>query len=67
MPCLSYWEPKPLDMTGIRRLIGQACDGQVAFSAASLSGTPVELLRAALAELGATPAGDGRERAHAAG
>jgi hypothetical protein len=67
MPCLSYWEPRPLDMTGIRRLIGQARDGQVAFSAASLSGTPVELLRGVLAELAAAPSDDGGERAAGGG
>jgi hypothetical protein len=48
--CVSYWEPEALDRAAIRRLIDGASDDQVAFSVASLSGTPVDLVRAVLAE-----------------
>jgi hypothetical protein len=48
-PCLSYWEPRSLDEAGIRRLLLGADSQHVAFSVASLSGTPVERVRRALA------------------
>ena len=49
LPCVSYWEPAALDLAGIRRFIENADDHSAAFSAASLSKTPVQLVRAALA------------------
>jgi hypothetical protein len=48
--CISYWEPRSLDEAGIRRLLDAGGAEHVAFSAASLSGTPVERVRRALAD-----------------
>lgn len=49
-PCISYWEPRLIEAAGIRRIIAGASGAQVAFSAASLSGTPVQHVRAVLAD-----------------
>jgi len=47
-PCLSYWESNPLDEAALERLLYSAVDNYVAFSAQSISGTPVPSIRAVL-------------------
>jgi hypothetical protein len=49
-PCVSYWELPELDRRGLNQLFARARPGDVAFSVASFSGTPVETIRAAIAE-----------------
>jgi hypothetical protein len=49
MPCVSYWEYDALDPPKVRDLLRRASEHQVAFSVSSASGTPVEVIRAALA------------------
>jgi hypothetical protein len=46
--CLSYWDVENLDEVAIDNMLKFADDGYVAFSAASFSGTPVELIRSSL-------------------
>jgi len=48
--CVSYWDRLKLDRSGLNRLLGGAAEKDVAFSAASFSGTPVEMIRAAIEE-----------------
>ena len=48
--CLSYWGTDALDARTVGRMLGSAGDDYVAFSAASISGTPVDVIRASLAE-----------------
>jgi Family of unknown function (DUF6492) len=48
MPCVSYWEYDALDPSKVRDLLSKASEHQVAFSVSSASGTPVEVIRAAL-------------------
>jgi hypothetical protein len=48
LPCLSYWEHRTLDLPTIRSIIDGGDDHHVAFSASSLSGTPVQVIREAL-------------------
>jgi hypothetical protein len=48
--CVSYWDHLKLDHSGLNRLLGGAAEKDVAFSAASFSGTPVEMIRAAIEE-----------------
>lgn len=49
-PCVSYWGTPELDRAGLRRLLGRAGKDDVAFSITSFSGTPVETIRATVAE-----------------
>jgi len=49
-PCVSYWELPQLDRGGLEQLLARARPDDVAFSVASFSGTPVETIRAAIAE-----------------
>lgn len=49
-PCVSYWETPGLDKDGLKRLLGRAGKHDVAFSITSFSGTPVETIRATVAE-----------------
>ena len=53
-PCVSYWEASRLDKAGLHRLFGRASRDDVAFSVASFSLTPVEIIRAAVMENEAT-------------
>jgi hypothetical protein len=53
-PCVSYWEAPRLDKAGLSRLFGRASHDDVAFSVASFSLTPVEIIRAAIMENEAT-------------
>src|ERR1700760_2336003 len=53
-PCVSYWEAPKLDKAGLSRLFGRAGRDDVAFSVASFSLTPVEVIRAAIMENEAT-------------
>jgi hypothetical protein len=48
--CVSYWDPPKLDKAGLNRLLGGADQDDVAFSAASFSGTPVQMIRTAIEE-----------------
>jgi hypothetical protein len=50
--CLSYWDAEALDRPALDRMLREASEDYVAFSAASFSGTPVDLIRSALSELG---------------
>lgn len=49
-PCLSYWDDPSLSKDDLKQLLGRACKDDVAFSIASFSGTPVDTIRAAIAE-----------------
>jgi hypothetical protein len=49
-PCVSYWELPQLDRGGLEHLLARARPHDVAFSVASFSGTPVETIRATIAE-----------------
>jgi Family of unknown function (DUF6492) len=49
-PCVSYWDLPQLDRGGLEQLLARARPGDVAFSVASFSRTPVETMRAAIAE-----------------
>jgi hypothetical protein len=53
-PCVSYWEAPRLDKAGLSRLFSRAGDDDVAFSVASFSLTPVDVIRAAIMENEAT-------------
>jgi hypothetical protein len=53
-PCVSYWEAPRLDKAGLNRLFSRASRDDVAFSVASFSLTPVEIIRAAIMENEAT-------------
>jgi Family of unknown function (DUF6492) len=46
--CLSYWDADALDRPALERMLRSADDSYVAFSSASLSGTPVPLIRSVL-------------------
>jgi hypothetical protein len=46
--CLSYWGTDALDRSAIERMLGEAGEDYVALSAASISGTPVDVTRASL-------------------
>jgi len=48
--CLSYWGTDALDARAVEHMLGKAGDDYVAFSAASISGTPVDVIRASLAK-----------------
>jgi Family of unknown function (DUF6492) len=48
--CVSYWDPQRLDNAELNRLLDAASEDDFAFSAASFSGTPVELIREAIEE-----------------
>jgi hypothetical protein len=48
--CVSYWDPPRLDKAELNRLLRGADQDDVAFSAASFSGTPVQMIRAAIEE-----------------
>jgi hypothetical protein len=49
-PCVSYWEPSKLGWDELNQLLRRADKDDVAFSVASFSGTPVETIRAVLAD-----------------
>lgn len=49
-PCVSYWENPTLTKRQLKQLLHTANAHDVAFSIASFSGTPVETIRAAIAE-----------------
>src|SRR5262249_5151203 len=49
-PCVSYWDPQQLDRGGLDRLMDRAGKDDVAFSIASFSGTPIDIIRAAVAD-----------------
>jgi hypothetical protein len=53
-PCVSYWEAPRLDKAGLNRLFNRASHDDVAFSVASFSLTPVDIIRAAIMENEAT-------------
>jgi hypothetical protein len=64
-PCVSYWEPRRLDRIGLDQLLQRARPDDVAFSVTSFSGTPVDAIRAVMAENEAPHAplvpGDGQQ------
>jgi hypothetical protein len=49
-PCISYWEQQELNKDELNELLRRANKDDVAFSIASFSGTPVDTIRAAIAE-----------------
>ena len=49
-PCVSYWETPTLDKRKLKQLLRSANEQDVAFSVTSFSGTPVQTIRAAIAE-----------------
>ena len=49
-PCVSYWDDPTLSKSELNQLLRRADKSDVAFSIASFSGTPVETIRAAIAE-----------------
>ena len=49
-PCVSYWEQPTLSKDELNELLRSADKHDVAFSIASFSGTPVDTIRAAIAE-----------------
>ena len=49
-PCVSYWDSPKLNQGELNQLLRRADADAVAFSVASFSGTPVETIRAAIAE-----------------
>jgi hypothetical protein len=51
-PCVSYWDSPRLDQDELNQLLRRADADDVAFSVASFSGTPVQTIRAAIAETG---------------
>jgi hypothetical protein len=57
-PCVSYWDLPMLGKDSLERLLRGANAEDVAFSIASFSGTPVETIRAAVAEHETRLAGD---------
>jgi hypothetical protein len=50
MPCVSYWDDRSLDLPEARSLLDSAGPHHVAFSASSVSATPVHVIRAALSQ-----------------
>ena len=48
--CVSYWDSPKLGRTELNRLLDGADQDDVAFSAASFSGTPVQIIRSAIEE-----------------
>ena len=54
-PCISYWEQQTLSKDELNDLLCRASKDDVAFSIASFSGTPVDTIRAAIAENFAAP------------
>lgn len=53
-PCISYWDQPELDQHQLNQLLRRACNDDVAFSVASFSGTPVQIIRAAIENARAT-------------
>jgi Family of unknown function (DUF6492) len=51
--CLSYWDAQTLDRPALERMLRCADESYVAFSAASFSGTPVQLIRSVLSRFAA--------------
>jgi Family of unknown function (DUF6492) len=49
-PCVSYWDDPTLSKSELNQLLRSANQQDVAFSIASFSSTPVETIRAAIAE-----------------
>lgn len=49
-PCVSYWDDPTLGKGELKQLLRSANEHDVAFSIASFSGTPVDTIRAAIAE-----------------
>jgi len=49
--CVSYWDQPRLSEGELNRLLGGAGKGDVAFSVASFSGTPVQTIRAAIEDM----------------
>ena len=54
-PCISYWEQQTLSKDELNDLLCRASKDDVAFSIASFSGTPVDTIRAAIADNFAAP------------
>jgi Family of unknown function (DUF6492) len=54
-PCLSYWDAPELSPSELNELLRSADQGDVAFSVASFSGTPVATIRAAVEEAARLP------------
>ena len=52
--CVSYWDQPELDRHQLNQLLRRARKDDVAFSVASFSGTPVQIIRAAIEEARAT-------------
>lgn len=50
-PCVSYWNQPRLDRKALNQLLRRAGKDDVAFSVASFSGTPVQAIRTAVAEM----------------
>src|ERR1700744_1314739 len=50
-PCISYWDPPRLGQTELNQLLRGADEHDVAFSVASFSGTPVQSIRTAIADV----------------
>ncbi|MBR1121259.1 hypothetical protein JQ628_07010 [Bradyrhizobium lablabi] len=63
-PCVSYWEQPQLSKERLNALFRRAGKNDVACSITSFSGTPVEMIRAAVAEnfYGAPPLAPGDEK-----
>jgi hypothetical protein len=49
-PCISYWDQPQLGRDELKALLRRAEEDDVAFSVASFSGTPAEIIRAAIEE-----------------
>ena len=49
--CVSYWDQPELSKDGLNQLLRRARKDDVAFSVASFSGTPVQIIRAAIEEM----------------
>jgi len=49
--CVSYWDQPELGREGLNQLLRRARKDDVAFSVASFSGTPVQIIRAAIEEM----------------
>jgi len=56
-PCVSYWDDAPLGEPAIERMLRGAGGDRAAFSAQSISGTPVSRIRAVLRRLQSDTAG----------
>jgi hypothetical protein len=67
-PCVSYWDDPTLSQGELNQLLRRADRNDVAFSIASFSGTPVDTIRAAIAEIDAilAPAATDQPRGRAA-